>query len=227
MRALGALFDWPERPFARARPWQRWLAGAVGMLAVASDLTVLRAPSLGMSLWRPALGLAAMALLVALGGGAGAVGLRLRPLPGGRFWWRTGLSFAGVAAAMLAIAVAVACARGTWVLPPVHDAEALGLFFAGACVHAPITEELLYRVAICAPLALCIGPWATIAVAAVANALLHQLWGTFEPTHLLAGAVAAWAYLRSSCLWLPIALHMFGNGLALAVLAVQFWLGAR
>lgn len=221
------MFDWPTLPFENVKPWRRWLAAAVGLLAIVVDLTVFRTPTLGQSWWRAAMGLVVLAAFVGLGGGAAALGLRLRPLPDGRFWWRFSLWAGALAFVMIAVAVAIAAARDTWVLPPIHDAHGLWQFFVGGCVQAPITEELLYFVALCAPFAVLIGPWPTMVLAGVVFGLLHELWDNFAWTHPISGVFKGWVYLRSRCLWLIIAFHAFGNLLALAVYAVQLWMGAE
>jgi membrane protease YdiL (CAAX protease family) len=220
------MFDWPELPFARAAPWRRGVALALGALAVGLDLTVFRTPTLGQSWWRTVMGLAVLAAFVILGGGVQSLGMRGRPLPDGRFWRRAMLCVSAAAGGLLALAVVTASLRDTWVLPPVENARELWHHVVGSCVHAPVTEELLYRVAICAPLAVLVGPRATIVVSGIAFGLLHALWGTFEWTHPLAGVLLGWVYLRSSSVWLVIAIHAFFNIWGLAVLSIQWWLGA-
>ena len=221
------LFDWPAPPFANAQPWQRWIAAALAATTIALDLTVFRTPSLGQSWWRTVMGLAVLAAFVALGGGPRPLGLRLRPLPDSSFWWRVTLCCSAVSVALLAAAIVLASARGTWVLPPVENTRELWGFFIGGCVHAPITEDLLYHVVLCAPLAMLIGPWPTIVVSAAVFGLLHELWGKFVWIHPCVGALKGWMYLRGRCIWIMIAFHAFFNSWALVVLSVQLCIKAE
>lgn len=219
------MFDWPELPFTRARTLHRLVALTLGVAAVAVDLTVFRTPTLGGSWWRAAMGAGVLAAFVALGGGARSLGLRLRPLPDRRPWWRALRWLSLAAALMLTVAVVVAVSRGVPVLPPIQNVHGLWLFFVGGCVQAPVTEELLYRAALCAPLAVLLGPRTTLLVSGVVFGVLHELWGNFAWSHPISGAVLAWMYLRSGCLWLPVAFHAFFNLWVLAVYAGQLWLG--
>ena len=88
-----------------------------------------------------------------------------------------------------------------------------------ACVLAPLSEEPIYRIAVCAPLVTLIGRWPTIVVSCILFALIHARYGGLAPDNALAGLLLGWAYLRSGSILVPIALHAIGNALVLG-----FWL---
>lgn len=211
--------DWPALPFAQPG-WRRRVALLLGLGAVAMDLTVFRDMALAHGWERPAMGVAVLAMFVALGGGASEVGLRRRPLPSGRYWWRVGLLYASVCALLASVPVAFALLRGEILWDPAPPSGDVGWFVFSACVAAPVNEELIYRVALCAPLATCIGPWATVIVSAALFGYAHVRWDSFHASHLIGGAIEAWVYLRSSCVWMPMLFHAINNGVAVAAYLV-------
>ena len=92
------------------------------------------------------------------------------------------------------------------------DASQFGPHGYAMCVHAPVTEELLYRAVLCAPLVPLVGQRGTILLGGAVFAALHFRYGNPAPNNLLAGFLLTWAYLRSSNLVIPILLHALGNG---------------
>ncbi|MEM7200205.1 MAG: type II CAAX endopeptidase family protein [Planctomycetota bacterium] len=202
------------------------MATVLGLGAVAIDLTVMVDPVLGSHWIRPLMGAVVLVAFVALGGGRAALGLRLVPLPGLRPWRRVMVAWAGVGVAMIGLVSLASWWNGTPLVSPFRREEEIA-WFARSCLEAPITEELLYRVAVCAPLAAALGRRWTFALSGVLFAYLHFRWNKYQPTHLVTGAVYAWAYLRSSCVWVPIAMHAIGNVLGLTLFIVLFYCGLR
>jgi membrane protease YdiL (CAAX protease family) len=95
------------------------------------------------------------------------------------------------------------------------------------CVVAPVLEEVLYRLALCVPLAVWLGPWTAIVVSGLAFAGLHVAAGNPSPENLVGGLFLAWAYLKSESIFVPVLLHSLGNLCALAgQVGTWYWLGS-
>jgi membrane protease YdiL (CAAX protease family) len=94
------------------------------------------------------------------------------------------------------------------------------------CVDYPLFEEVLYRLAVCVPVAAWLGPRVAIAASGFIFAGLHVLYGNPSPDNLLGGFILAWAFLRSGTLVVPIALHSLGNLCAFLCHAAYFYLHA-
>ena len=145
------------------------------------------------------------------------MGFRIQAEPRWSYWPRT-----GVRLGLAVLGASLVVALGLWLvgsLPPLRSGfanagEALPFLWQG-CLWAPIEEELLYRAALCAPLAVWLGPRITVLLGGLAFAVLHLAYGNLGPNHLFAGFVLTWAYLRSGNLLVPIALHAAGNVLVL------------
>ncbi len=84
------------------------------------------------------------------------------------------------------------------------------------CVIAPVSEEVLYRLALGAPAVALIGPRWTIIVGGLIFAGLHSLYGNPSPENMLGGFILTWAFLKSETLIVPIAMHSLGNLCAFA-----------
>lgn len=189
---------------------KQWAMVLVGLGAVALDLCYFT--SRAHDLWRVGLGVLVMALFLVLGGGnLQAIGLRIRPLPSLRYW----LVVVGV---LLALSVVLLVAVGIyhWVAGiPLHSQfrslRDVWWFLEKGCVIAPLSEELIYRLALCTPVLILAGPRTAVLVSCAVFSYLHVRYGNFAPNHVAAGLILAWAYVRSSCLWLPIVLHALGN----------------
>jgi membrane protease YdiL (CAAX protease family) len=138
------------------------------------------------------------------------------PCGGWRRWARLTVLLGLVGGVCLSVAVALWVATGRRFLVPLAPEEA-SPFFLRACVFAPLLEEAIYRVALCAPLAAVAGPWRAIAASGAVFALLHVAYGNASPENLLGGFFLAWAYLRSGSVCLPVLLHSAGNLFCLAV----------
>jgi uncharacterized protein len=155
-------------------------------------------------------------------------GFRLSPIQGWMFWWKVTLLLAAIVFGVLAASAVVAYGIFRHSVPPpryiTHPSQ-IGLVFFWMCIYAPLTEEPLYRLAICPPVAAWIGPKAAIAVSGVAFALAHVLGGNPSPDNQIAGFLLAWAYLRSGSLMVPIVIHALGNLCAFGFHLAWFYWG--
>lgn len=200
-------------------------AAAIGLLAVALDLWLVwlnRYPESLDGRWAVAL-VALAALLGLANGDLPSFGLNA-PTGGWRMWIRFTLVL-GILAC-----VCIAAAAGVWLaiggeLPLVTTAPSeIVPAFVRMCLLAPVLEEAIYRVVLCAPLAVAIGPWRTVAVSGITFGFLHVIYGNPSPENLLGGFFLAWAYLRSGSLYVPLLLHAVGNLLALCgQVGLRYW----
>jgi membrane protease YdiL (CAAX protease family) len=167
------------------------------------------------------------ALLRLTDGDLASVGLYLTPSQGWRWWVKVSLWIG------LAVAACMVVGLGLWVLAgrdvPIYATppSAVGRSFLWMCVFAPVLEEVIYRLALCVPLAVWLGPWPAIVVSGLAFAGLHLAAGNPSPENLVGGLFLAWAYLKSESIVVPVVLHSLGNLCALAgQVGAWYWLGA-
>jgi membrane protease YdiL (CAAX protease family) len=154
-----------------------------------------------------------------------SLGLRLTPVQGWRYWVRVSLLIG------LAVAACIAVGLGAWVLAgqelPIYATapDDLGTSFLRMCVYAPLVEEAIYRLTVCVPLAVLLGPWKAVAVSGLVFGGLHVVYGNPSPENLVGGFFLAWAYLKSESIALPVLLHGLGNLCALAgQVGTWYWL---
>jgi uncharacterized protein len=170
------------------------------------------------------LGLAAQVRLV--DGDLAAVGLRLTPAQGWRYWGRASLLIG------LVVLACVVGGLGAWTLAgrelPVYatpPAE-VGTAFLRMCVFTPVQEEAIYRLVLCVPLAAWLGPRGTVVVSGLVFAGLHWAQGIPSPENLVGGFLLAWAYLKSESIAVPVVLHGLGNlGALAAQVGAWYWFG--
>jgi membrane protease YdiL (CAAX protease family) len=202
-------------------------ASAIAALVVAVDLALVRWGRYPVSTeGRGVLAVLALAANLRLvQGDLTSLGLRLTPLQGWWYWIRVALLIG------LAVAACILVGLGAWVLSghelPIYTTSPgdLGARFLEMCVFAPVVEETIYRLAVCMPLAVLLGPWKAIAVSGLAFGGLHVAAGIPSPENLVAGFFLAWAYLRSESIAIPVLLHGLGNLCALAAqVGAWFWL---
>jgi uncharacterized protein len=190
----------------------RLAALAVGAAAVSYDLY---GPYLGLG-FRLQIGVVVLALLYALArGDRRTVGIAW-PEPNVRWWLRITLITGSIFCVVVVGVAAVLYATGD--LPPVVPIDDAASWLWHACALAPLLEEPIYRLALCAPLVAIIGTWPTIVVSGAVFAFLHHRYGNLSPDNALAGLLLGWAYLRSGSLALPIVLHAIGNALVFVAL---------
>ncbi|MFT5058891.1 MAG: membrane protease YdiL (CAAX protease family) [Planctomycetota bacterium] len=201
------------------------IAALFGIAAVVFDLT--QRGAWAFSVPRLGLGLALLVFFSTLTkGGRNSVGLTRQVQPSVSFWPKWTLILGGLVLAGSLIVGAV-----LWML---GDSPSLQSQFASqdqmlrnlwqACLWAPIEEELLYRVALCAPLAALVGTRWTVLIGGLTFAALHWSYGNLGPNHVFAGFVMTWAYLRSGNIGVPILLHSLGNlAVWLLNVALFYW----
>ena len=213
------------------------MACAVGVLVVTADLALVWWARFKPTIeaytqateGRGVLAVIALAALVGLtDGDLASVGLQLTPSQGWRWWVKVSLWIG------LAVAACIWAGLGLWVLSgqslPIYTTPPsdIGRSFPRMCVFAPVVEEVLYRLALCVPLAVWLGPWRAIVVSGVAFAGLHVAGGNPSPENLVGGLFLAWAYLKSESIVVPVLLHSLGNLFALAAqVGAWYWLGGN
>ena len=197
------------RGFERSKP-ALGLALAIAGAALAVDLLVLDPHSR----YRFAVSLVAVAgLLLVARGDRATLGLvvRVEPRPG---YWVKATLLAG-----LAVLCFAGLAAATWLAlgleldtrPVFTSTDQLRPYAWSAVVVAPLLEEPIYRLILCAPLCAAAGPRLTIVASGGLFAYLHFHYGNPGPDNFVAGYILGWAYLRSGSLVVPIALHALGN----------------
>jgi uncharacterized protein len=159
-------------------------------------------------------------------GDLGSVGLYLTPSQGWRWWFKV-LLWIG-----LAVGACTVVGLGLWVLSgrdlPIYATppSQMGRAFLRMCLFAPVLEEFIYRLALCVPLTVWLGPWGAIVVSGFAFATLHVARGNPTPENLVGGLFLAWAYLKSESIIVPVVLHSLGNLCALVgQVGTWYWLG--
>jgi membrane protease YdiL (CAAX protease family) len=198
-------------------------AVAVAALVVLADLALVRSGDYSYLGLRAAVPLLALVPYLILAGGArGPVGLKVRPLPGVRYWFKTTLAI-GAAIGTIIVAAIIPLRWLGWELP-LHSTSP-DLFwseFVRMCLLAPAVEEGTYRVGLCCGIVGLLRPAGAIAASGFIFGALHVLYGNPGPDNLVAGFFLAWAYLKSGTILVPMALHALGN---LCVLAswIAFW----
>jgi membrane protease YdiL (CAAX protease family) len=204
-------------------------ASAVGVLVVTADLALAwwgRYPEAIEGTGVLAV-IAVVAQVRLTDGDLASVGLHLIPTQGWRWWVRISLWIG------LAVAACIAVGLGLWALSgrEVHvyatPPSDIGQSLLRMCVIAPVLEEVVYRLALCVPLAVCLGPWRAILVSGLAFAGLHVVRGNPSPENLVGGLFLAWAYLKSESIAVPVLLHSLGNLCALAAqVGTWYWVGS-
>ncbi len=189
-----------------------WVAAVVGLAAVGFDLA--QGGATAYSIPRIGLGVAVLIFMASLAGNdRGSVGFTLRARPSWSFWPKCTMFLGG-----FVLVGSLVVSAGLWMfdaLPPLqsefHSKDQIVNFLWQGCLWAPVEEELLYRGALCVPLAALIGRRWTVLVAGLTFAALHYAYGNLGANHVFAGFVMGWAYLRSGSLLVPILLHSLGN----------------
>ncbi|HKD35824.1 MAG TPA: CPBP family intramembrane glutamic endopeptidase [Pirellulales bacterium] len=153
-------------------------------------------------------------------------GFRLTPIQGWVYWAKVTLILGAIVLCVLGLSAAVGLGiLRVHVSPPRHivDRSQIGPLFVWMCIYAPLTEEAMYRLAICPPATAWFGPKAAIAISGVAFAGAHVLGGNPGPDNQIAGFLLAWAYLKSGSLAVPVALHFLGNLVAFGLQLYFFY----
>jgi uncharacterized protein len=196
----------------------RWLLLAIlASAAIVVDFTILiRDEYASYSAYRVINAVVVLALFMCITPSPrGDLGIRLLPVQGFPYWARISaylfaiviaVGLAGVAA----IAYGLTLREVTPALPPDRFAQSL----VHACVQAPLFEETLYRLILCAPLA-AVSPALAITISGIVFAALHFVYGNPGADNFIAGYLLAWAYMKSGTIAVPIVLHAVGNAIAM------------
>jgi hypothetical protein len=158
----------------KSSPGQLATASSVAALVVATDLALVWWNHYPESIEvRGPLALVAVAALLRLvQGDLPSIGLQ-SPVQGWLYWGLLSLLIG------LAVGVCIVVGLGTRVLSG-HDLAVyttapsdVGTALLRMCVFAPVVEETIYRLALCVPLAVWLGPWKAVVVSGLAFAALH------------------------------------------------------
>lgn len=196
-------------------PRIRVFAVAVALIVVTMDLwfSMQRYP-----MWiRAVLGATVFILYLSITArNRGSLGIRIRPIQPVTYWIRATLIIAALLLIpILAFLLVATLMNWEFTIPQIPPDQAAFVFLQ-MCVIAPIVEELIYRLALCFPVAGTFGPTAAILLSGATFAGLHFVYGNPSPDNFLAGYVLAWAYLKSGSIVVPIVLHSLGNSIAFA-----------
>jgi membrane protease YdiL (CAAX protease family) len=145
---------------------------------------------------------------------AGTLGLRARPSPSLRYWVVGTLAIGAIVGVVCTIYGLVMYWTGNLDLdqpPRYQSVDDFGRVLWYGCVRAPVLEETVFRLLLCAPLVAAGGRWVAIVASGALFAYYHVHWGVPGPDNMTAGFLFAWAYLRSNSLLVPIVLHALGN----------------
>jgi membrane protease YdiL (CAAX protease family) len=180
-----------QTPVGQIDKRSRWRATAGGITAaavVAADFWLVwngRYALIGERAVVPALAVLVYALLYR--GDLSAMGLRLRPVQGLRYWVNATAMIGAAIGAFILLALAVALlTRSPIPIYQVHPGDVWSRF-EDMCIISPIFEAL------------------------------HVLYGNPGSDNLIAGFFLAWAYLKSGTIVVPVTLHLLGNLCALAL----------
>lgn len=147
----------------------------------------------------------------------GQMGLRLKTAQGAWYWCRLSLQV-GLAVLLLGALGLAVFYLITGRLPVLHafyQRDDLLRWAWLLCGVVPLIEELIYRVALCAPLVWLGHRRLALMLSGLSFGLLHIFFGNPSPDNLLAGYFLAWTFLKSGSLLVPLALHSLGNTLLL------------
>jgi membrane protease YdiL (CAAX protease family) len=214
----------PRSEYATPAGSRPWLLGALAAVLAGEILIIRFGSRIGwdydvLCALRGAVALAVLAPLVFC--------RRITRLDVGLAVGRPGVTFAWVLFPA-ALATAVTVVVGALSIPVVRllglkvsigptdiqDAARAGEWFFTACLITPPVEELIYRGVLVGALDDARRRWIAVVGSGTAFAALHWLYGRPLPAmveYFGAGAVMAWAFLRSRSLLAPILLHALGN----------------
>jgi membrane protease YdiL (CAAX protease family) len=134
-----------------------------------------------------------------------SVGLLLMPTPAWRYWATTGV-FVGLLVTAVLLPLAVAWRLLEWRLDHILKGGLLQFW-----VSAPLLEEIIYRGAVCTPIAARWGARPAIVVSGILFGLIHVVYDSANPINLLAGFFLAWTFLKSNSILVPMLFHAGGN----------------
>jgi membrane protease YdiL (CAAX protease family) len=227
LAADNAPMDTPIGRSLNAGSVDAWITTAIALAVVSCDLVLCGSRQFTTS-WRFALAIAAVApsaLLAARRRDPASFGFRLSPLQSWAYWARVTIYLGALLLIVLLAAAAIAIGVLHLSVPRgyIGHPSQIGQLFIWMCVYAPLSEEAVYRLAICPAAIAWFGPKTAIAVSGVAFALAHVLGGNASPENQIAGFLLAWSFLRSGSIAVPIALHFLGNLCAFSWHVILFY----
>jgi membrane protease YdiL (CAAX protease family) len=196
------------------------VVSAIMLSVVVLDLLIVRLWHV--ETWRCTLAIVAYLTAAFAGfelGDARTFGLCISPRQGWRFWGIAACGMAIVVGALLAAISAVVFGLLEYEPPQPYSgifADRYQIFghLLHMCIVAPLQEEAVYRLALCVVAIVWLGPrWCVIA-SGLTFALLHSAYGNPSPENLVWGFLLACAFLKSSTILVPLALHAGGNLIA-------------
>jgi membrane protease YdiL (CAAX protease family) len=205
----------------RGNPRVKAAGCCIAILAVGIDFYAARSPSLTMVRSTTAIVAIGLLLLIARGDRQ-SLGLTPRPLQPWSYWCRVTLLIGGIMLVPIGVFSALVLMLDWPVAIPRMHPDSVPRVFCGMCVIAPLSEEAIYRVVLCAPLAAAFGNRITILVSGVVFGLLHVVYGNPGPDNLVAGFFLGWAYLKSGTIVVPLAWHSLGNVVALGAQVINW-----
>jgi membrane protease YdiL (CAAX protease family) len=144
-------------------------------------------------------------------GDRASVGLLESPRQGWRAWIAISMR-AGAVLFVAALGFALVWRSLGWGWESAIAGYSDGQFlFAEGCVRAPVFEEIIYRLALCVPIATRFGSGPAIAASGILFALVHVTYGNLNPASAISGFFFAWVFLKSDSIIPCIALHALGN----------------
>ena len=203
------------------------IATAIGLLIVAADIILVCWGHHSYNIQgRGALAVFGLAVYVRLvDGNLGTVGLRFTPIRGWLYWFRITVLLGLIILLFMLLFAGVLFLAGREIPVYTRAPDVIVTEFIRICLFTPVLEETTYRLILCVPLAVLLGPWWAIIVSGLVFGGLHVAYGIPAPTNLLAGYVLAWAFLKSGSIAIPVILHCLGNLFVLAMnVAAWYWL---
>jgi uncharacterized protein len=205
---------------------RRSLEGLISVAVVLHDFYLVSQGELYYTARRAIPPAVAWALLLLLArGDPTSIGRRLRPVQGLRYWVMATVKIGAAIGGLIVAGGTILVLAGR--IPRLYATgpDRLWPVFIHMCLFAPVVEELIYRLVLCAGAEPLLGPWPTIAVSGLVFGALHVLYGNPDPANLVAGFFLTWAYLKSRSILVPVVLHALGNVCALtAQLGCWYWL---
>lgn len=164
-----------------------------------------------------------ISLLLLSRGDRFSLGLTLRMRPGYRYWMKATLLI-GVAVGLFStVGMLSLHAAGIHLPTPTTPPDRILSSLVSGCISAPLTEEAMYRLVFCVPLAALVGSRTTIVLAGATFAGLHFVYRNPGPDNFIAGFFLAWAFLKSGSMLTPILLHSLGNACAVASQVIDWY----
>jgi membrane protease YdiL (CAAX protease family) len=170
-----------ETPIGRglkSRGFGLWVAIAASLVVVSVDLALTSAGRLTETRLYilAAVAVAVFSLLALQSRDRRSFGFRLSPIQGWPYWIKMTILLGTIMFIVLAVAAGVAFGVLRYRVPlSLSQKPQIWPLFYWMCIYAPITEEMIYRLAICPPVTARFGPKTAIGVSGVTFAAVHVL----------------------------------------------------